>query len=667
MRKRQLLIFLFLFFLFSGLILPNYNSTLGQVVPGYEFLQNPISGLGGEGIDNWSNTVLGGLGTVAKWFFSGLIAGVSGILIIVSGVFLSWARFLLNLVTSPTFINISFTGSDNVFVTTGWGIIRDLTNIFVILGLVVIALATILRITSYQMKKTLPLLLIVALLINFTPMLCGLVIDASNIIMNHFLKGGGLLTEKFTEIIGNEISQLWQMKDVSETLGRGIVAVGFNVVGGLIFILFALLFLFRYVALWMLVILSPLALFCYIFPATRKMWDQWLSQFIQWSFIGIPTAFTLYLASMMTEILVEGGAIEGVKGGAEIFGYLVPLCFLVIGFLMSLQIGGIGASIATGWFKKGEARLGKEIPKGTEKVTRGIRERIGEKLAIKKTGKHEKGAEGKEEKERGGLFGYAGRGLLANVARHDREELENAQKRAKGKSLAEQNASLHNPRAVTRIGTLGTVMEEGNIDKLGKATGFSKGNEEKIMRDALKFFPSIFKDLANSETKIAEKIVGKFGEKISESSAKKAGVFMTQNDIDKFHTISEKLASTAKEKDISKWSEETMNAALESGVFHKELKGSKISAMAKQFGDVFFEAFKTKAATEGWYKENNTAVYNYIPSGAGHALGVDFGKQAQPWETTTTATTTPKEVKEEKEKGGEKKRGPGIGTYKSEI
>jgi len=350
MRRKQLLIFLFLLFLFSVLILPNYSSA--QQSETWDYLPQA------KGIDAWSNK----LGTVGKWFFSGLVAGVFGILIIISGAFLSLAQFLLNLVISDTFINISFTGADNVFVTEGWEMIRGLTYIFIILGLIVIALATILRITSYQMKKTLPLLIIVALLINFTPMLCGLVIDASNIIMKDFLKGG-LGTEKFFELINTQVENLWTKDDVSETFAKGVVFVGFNIVGGLILLLFAFLFLFRYVALWMLVILSPLALFCYIFPATKKIWDQWLNQFIQWCFIGIPTGFTLWLANIMIKTLTEGGKIEGIKGGNEILGYLVPLAFLVFGLLMSLQTGAMGADLAIKGFKW----TGRETRKGVER------------------------------------------------------------------------------------------------------------------------------------------------------------------------------------------------------------------------------------------------------------------------------------------------------------
>ena len=185
------------------------------------------------------------------------------------------------------------------------------------------------------------------------------------------------------------------------------------------------------------------------------------------------------------------------------------------------------------------------------------------------------------------------------------------------------------------------------------------------MRDALKFFPSVFKTLAKSEIKIAEKIVGETGKNINDILAKQAGIFMDEKDIKKYKTVSQKLASTASEKDISKWSEETMKTALSSEVFHKSLKGSKISAMAKQFGDDFFEAFRDNVANEEWYKREAPAAHKYISYSAGQNLGIGFGKESkktpgslhedtQPIiiDTNMDKTTPTKKPEEGKEKKG---------------
>ena len=107
--------------------------------------------------------------------------------VVVSVALFGLAERLLRFVLGPNFINVPYT--TNEFVTLGWTLTRDFANIFFIIVLVIIGLATALRIKEYQWQKTLPLLLGIALLINFTPVILGLIIDASNIIMNFFVSG----------------------------------------------------------------------------------------------------------------------------------------------------------------------------------------------------------------------------------------------------------------------------------------------------------------------------------------------------------------------------------------------------------------------------------------------------------------------------------------------
>ncbi len=72
-------------------------------------------------------------------------------------------------------------------VVAGWTIVRDLTNMFFVLILLIIAFATILRIENYGMKQLLPKLIIAALLINFSLVLAGPIIDFSQILTQFFI------------------------------------------------------------------------------------------------------------------------------------------------------------------------------------------------------------------------------------------------------------------------------------------------------------------------------------------------------------------------------------------------------------------------------------------------------------------------------------------------
>jgi len=62
----------------------------------------------------------------------------------------------------------------------------------------------------------------------------------------------------------------------------------------------------------------------------------------------------------MTDELMKEGMIEGVSGPAKIFGYAVPLAFLVGGLLMSLQTGAMGAGLAITAFKTPTKWLGRK-------------------------------------------------------------------------------------------------------------------------------------------------------------------------------------------------------------------------------------------------------------------------------------------------------------------
>jgi len=102
---------------------------------------------------------------------------------------LQFGNFMLGWAISNPF-NLSYTDpAGNDIINIGWTLLRDLTNMFFILGLAYVGLATALNITDFNTKKVFGNLLIIALLINFTPVICGAIVDISNIVLNFFLHG----------------------------------------------------------------------------------------------------------------------------------------------------------------------------------------------------------------------------------------------------------------------------------------------------------------------------------------------------------------------------------------------------------------------------------------------------------------------------------------------
>jgi len=285
---------------------------------------------------------------------------------------------ILDIVISPAFIALKYTDpAGNPIIQAGLSITQSFVNLLLVVALVYTALSIALRINETGAKKMLVRLIIVALLVNFAPVFCGLVVDATNIVMYWFLKpieGGvsGVLLQM-------DISTVYSMikgagLKAAEQLGvlmAVVTQIILNVSMAIAFLLYAAIFLLRYIAIWVLVILAPLAFVGWVFPKAkptehwefldwfllplrmlRGFWDMWLEQFIQWAIIGIPIAFFLYLAmgsfSIMTAAFQQKITMPGIETQAagylgEVFPFFVVIVFLFLGFTIGLQTGAMGA------------------------------------------------------------------------------------------------------------------------------------------------------------------------------------------------------------------------------------------------------------------------------------------------------------------------------------
>lgn len=310
---------------------------------------------------------------------------------------------LLYIITLNADPSWSFTHFTNPVIAIGWPAVRDLANMVIVLGFVIIGIATALRIKTYEAKQLLPKLIIAALLVNFSLLLCGIFIDGSNMITTAFLKGGGFLEKSVTGVLADQITTLWKtasFTDPTQIVPLISISVGitfFDIISMVVFFLFFFLFLFRYIFLWILVVFSPLAFVLYVFPFTKKFFDMWWHNFLQWCIIGIPGAFFLYLADKLTAGLAITATSTNTTSaattnaaaqstGGSMMGYLVPALFLLAGFLYSLQSSAIGAGVAVAAFKKTGGKLigaGMELG-GRTKAGRAMREKltsVGAKLA----------------------------------------------------------------------------------------------------------------------------------------------------------------------------------------------------------------------------------------------------------------------------------------------
>src|SRR3989344_151477 len=284
---------------------------------------------------------------------------------------------------------------DPIFLKS-WVIVRDWANMLIVLGLIGIAIATILRFKDYEAKKLLVPLIIVALLVNFSIVFVGLMIDVSNIIVNDLLiKSGSPATNVINNInresvrITGELDRLFLKagkygldsalpaggwpKLLNETarVAIAILLMAFAyAITGLIFIYMAFLLIARYAILAILFILSPLAFVFKVFPieASKKLWSEWWQLFLKWCFIGVGLSFSLYLASQML-----GGSLSEANNSGNIFNIIKNLAvasiIMFVGIKMSIRSGTLGASTVMGLATGLTAGVALGTLKGIGKVT----------------------------------------------------------------------------------------------------------------------------------------------------------------------------------------------------------------------------------------------------------------------------------------------------------
>lgn len=170
-------------------------------------------------------------------------------------------------------------------VNIGWSVVLNLTNMFFVVILLIIAFATILGIEQYEWKKLLPKFFFAAVLINFSRTVCGVLIDASQVFMNAFVNAAGATAgalyingfgldklEKFQENVQPEslVATGIFTASIAAVFFAALITCAF---GAYLFILAG-----RLIRLWILIILSPLAFALSVLPRTQSMASQWWSE-----------------------------------------------------------------------------------------------------------------------------------------------------------------------------------------------------------------------------------------------------------------------------------------------------------------------------------------------------------------------------------------------------
>lgn len=321
-------------------------------------------------------------GPFMAFFLSSVFLFVIGMAVLyISISLLSW---IITVTPQLLVVTTTHPGGEGItdIVMFGWNFTTGIVNLILIIAFIIIAFAVMLGSEKIQLKKAMPKLILVALLVNFTLLFVGAGIDISNFlfhsISNQMIpKDAGFIAETIcNNVLCLAVLPLFEFS--GETIARITVSFGLSVARlmvpymnviaqagwilgfftfmlplalqlltyGIIafmlaffFFTFFLIFFLRIFAIQILAILAPLAFFCLIFDNTKKYWSLWVNHLTQWLFVGVYFIFLLYIGLLMGPVIQD-------SFGGQIDSVVMTIVPSVPGYLEWLSLGDIIGYIA---------------------------------------------------------------------------------------------------------------------------------------------------------------------------------------------------------------------------------------------------------------------------------------------------------------------------------
>ncbi|MBQ6375535.1 hypothetical protein IJJ37_01205 [Candidatus Saccharibacteria bacterium] len=221
-----------------------------------------------------------------------------------------------------------------------WKYMRGVTNIGFIIFLLVMVYSQItgLGISNYGLKKTLPKLIVGAILVNLSFIICSVVVDASNIVGSG-LRGIFETIEMNTvgDMSVNPVSLSQMYGALGGAAGVGVLAVALEpgeiwmliptVLGALAAVTVGLITIaLRQAVVALLIMIAPLAVMAYILPNTEQWFRKWKDLLFK-MLIFYPMFSLLFGASSLAGFAIVASAKNGFFVCLGIAVQIFPLFF----------------------------------------------------------------------------------------------------------------------------------------------------------------------------------------------------------------------------------------------------------------------------------------------------------------------------------------------------
>ena len=595
--------------------------------------------------------------------------------------FLTVSTIFFGIIKSRIFEGHSYTGFDNPIVAIGFPVVQGLANVIILIGILVIGLATILGIEEYRAQRKLPALIICALLINFSGVLCGFVVDVSNVLTNHFLKDVGNLGVIWKIIKQDFLSFntiVAMFTDISFT-GQALVSIIFCFLGALIIFVLGLLLIVRKAAIPILVVLAPAAIASYIMPEIpgmpealwghRKFFNWWLSEFLKWCFVGVTVTFFMWLATSYIGKLSEASyyspqmrvfaQIGDLRSGSEDVNFLSKLAdyfgvifILFIAMQLGFQTAAWGANTVIGLGKKAGAvlsgQVGRRVGAGMRRLRTSAAERLAKSERLQKVGEKIKAGYQKIPAQvRTGLEYGVGRPIYAirkgiematgfdyaGMLEESKKKLAEAKEKFKkeGASAKKLSQTILNPFATLedKVAAWTFARETGQFGKLIEALNGEGADPNKLLVSHIQGIAPINPDLAKSLIKINPHLAEEIKQGLSKKTAEAIGLKdLTPEEREAKITLPMKiLMQLSPEEFVSVNPEAQKHLEFKKYLTSSEVSVSQFRRFLEQGDPKAVAEFKkyVKEELRGWshFEKNNKAVWNWINnSPAVYDLGI---------------------------------------------
>ena len=306
-----------------------------------------------------------------------LLVPISLFIFGIANTLLGFAGIVLNLVVVRTIFQFSSLIGNSPGLLIAWGLLRDISNMILLFGFVYIGISTILGLSTYTVQKTLPQLLIFAVLLNFSLFAAEAVIDSSNLlssVMYSQANTGTCLSSNWSSLgsptqsdadcavnygIAGHIMQSTGLSSVfaSNAAGsgaqEGLTLVGlaiFAVIGTVVIIAMAIMFAIRAIVLTFIMVTAPIGFAGMAIPQLRTYADRWWKALIQQSFFAPVMLLLVFVSLKVTDSFGRNGSLGAALGNSNtnsvsvIFIFIIVCGFLLASLKIASDMGAVGAN-----------------------------------------------------------------------------------------------------------------------------------------------------------------------------------------------------------------------------------------------------------------------------------------------------------------------------------